>query len=114
MIRLSIFLTRRSDLSHDEFVDYGTQKHTSLLPTPPAEEAPLRRYVQLLPTGDEIPGMSTAVHDGVAEVWADTVADTARWFTSDTCTTTVAADEDNFLDHSRTRFLYSAESPIFG
>ncbi|MFH9133407.1 EthD domain-containing protein [Streptomyces sp. NPDC017524] len=114
MIKLSIFLTRRSDLSHDEFVDYWTQKHTPLLSTLPGGEVPVRRYVQLLPTDDEIPGISTALYDGVAEVWVDTVEDATRWFTSDTYTTTIAADEENFLDRARTRFLYATESPVFG
>ncbi|MFI0975614.1 EthD domain-containing protein [Streptomyces sp. NPDC021093] len=114
MIKLSIFLTRRADLSHEEFVDYWTQKHTPLLSGLPAGAVPVRRYVQLLPTGDEIPGISTADYDGVAEVWVDDIADAARWFTSDTYTTTVAADEENFLDRSRTRFLYATESTIFG
>ncbi|MFF1355195.1 EthD domain-containing protein [Streptomyces sp. NPDC058297] len=114
MIKLSIFLTRRADLTHEEFVEYWTQKHTPLLSRLPAGEVPVRRYVQLLPTDDEIPGISTAVYDGVAEVWVDDIADAARWFTSDTYTTTVATDEENFLDRSRTRFLYAAESAIFG
>lgn len=114
MIKLSIFLTRRADLTHEEFVDYWTQKHTPLLASLPGGEVPVRRYVQLLPTDDEIPGVATAVCDGVAEVWVDDIADAVRWFTSETYTTAVAADEENFLDRAQTRFLYATESPIFG
>ncbi|MFD4319118.1 EthD domain-containing protein [Streptomyces sp. NPDC058548] len=113
MIKISIFLTRRADLTHEEFED-SWQKHTTLITSLPGGEVPVRRYVQLLPTDDEIPGISTAVYDGVAEVWVDSIADAARWFTSDTYTTTVAADEENFLDRSKTRFLYATELPIFG
>ncbi|MFD3944304.1 EthD domain-containing protein [Streptomyces sp. NPDC058579] len=113
MIKISIFLTRRADLTHEEFVDYWP-KHTALITSLPGGEVPVRRYVQLLPTDDEIPGISTAVYDGVAEVWVDTIADAARWFTSDTYTTAVAADEENFLDRSKTRFFYATESQIFG
>ncbi|WP_406510352.1 EthD domain-containing protein [Streptomyces sp. NBC_00212] len=114
MTKISIFLTRRADLTHAEFVDYWTQKHNALIASLPAGEVPVRRYVQLLPTNDEIPGVSNAVYDGVAEVWVDDVADAARWFTSDTYTTVVAEDEEKFLDRSRTRFLYTTESPVFG
>jgi len=32
----------------------------------------------------------------------DDIADAARWFTSETYTTTVAADEEKFIDRSRT------------
>ncbi|MFD7323277.1 EthD domain-containing protein [Streptomyces sp. NPDC059875] len=113
MIKISIFLTRRADLTREEFADYW-QKHTALITSLPGGEVPVRRYVQLLPTDDEIPGIRTAVYDGVAEVWVDSIADAAGWFTSDTYTTTVAADEENFLDRSKTRFLYATESPIFG
>ena len=114
MIKISAFLTRRTDLTHQQFVDYWTQKHTPLVASLPGGEVPVRRYVQLLPTGDEIPGIGTADYDGVAEVWVDDIADAARWFTSDTYTTTVAEDEARFLDRSRTRFLYTTETSIFG
>ncbi|MFI6996347.1 EthD domain-containing protein [Nocardia sp. NPDC050175] len=114
MIKLSVFLTRRADLTHEEFVEYWTQKHTPLIASVPSGEVPVRRYVQLLPTDDEIPGITTAYYDGVAEVWVDDIADAARWFTSDTYTTTIATDEENFIDRSQTRFLYTTETPIFG
>lgn len=114
MIKLSIFLTRRADLNHEEFVEYWTLKHTPLIASLPGGEVPVRRYVQLLPTDDEIPGVSTVVYDGVAEVWVDDIADAARWFTSDTYTTTVAEDEEKFIDRSQTRFLYTTETSIFG
>ncbi|MFC4334735.1 EthD domain-containing protein [Salininema proteolyticum] len=114
MIKLSIFLTRRADLTHEEFVDYWTNKHTPLIAGLPGGEVPVRRYIQLLPTGDEIPGVATAPYDGVAEVWVDDIADAAGWFTSDTYNTLVAPDEENFIDRTKTRFLYAEESPIFG
>lgn len=114
MIKLSILLTRRADLTHAEFVDYWTKKHTPLIASVPAGDVPIRRYVQLLPTDDEIPGVSTASFDGVAELWVDDVADAAGWFTSDAYTTTIADDEERFLDRSKTRFLYAEETVIFG
>ncbi|MEU1726306.1 EthD domain-containing protein [Nonomuraea sp. NPDC005692] len=114
MIKISVFLTRRADLTHEQFVDYWTQKHTPLVLSLPGGKVPVRRYVQLLPIEDGIPGISTAAYDGVAEVWVDDIADAARWFTSDTYTTTVAEDEEKFLDRSRTRFLYTTETPISG
>lgn len=114
MIKISIFLTRRADLTHEEFVTYWTQKHTPLIGSLPAGAVPVSRYVQLLPTDDEIPGVATSSYDGVAEVWVDSVADAAAWFTSETYETVVAADEENFLDRSQTRFLYAVESPVFG
>lgn len=114
MIKISIFLTRRSDLSHDEFATYWTEKHTPMLADLPPGALRVHRYVQLAPSDDEIPGIATATYDGVAELWVDSVDDAAAWFTSDTYKAAIAADEENFLDRSATRFLYSTESVIFG
>ncbi|MFC4375511.1 EthD domain-containing protein [Nocardia halotolerans] len=113
MIKLSVFLTRRADLTHEEFVDYWTQQHTPMVAGLPGGEVPVRRYVQLLPTDDSIPGIDTLAYDGVAELWVDDIADAAHWFSSEPYTTTIAADEEKFLDRSRTRFLYTTEHPIF-
>ncbi|MFQ6395769.1 EthD domain-containing protein [Nocardia sp. KC 131] len=114
MIKITILLTRRGDLTHDEFIDYWTQKHTPLLAQLPSDEVTVNRYVQLQPTGDSIPGIATAPVDGVAELWVDSVADAAAWFTSQTYQTVVAEDEANFLDRSKTQFLYATEQVIFG
>ena len=114
MVKLSILLTRRPDLTHEEFVAYWTGKHTPLLATLPPGALSVRRYVQLLPTGEQIPGVTTADYDGVAELWVDSVADAAAWFTSDAYTGAIAADEENFLDRSKTLFLYADETVVFG
>jgi uncharacterized protein (TIGR02118 family) len=113
MLKLSVFLTRRDDLTHDEFTDYWTQKHTPLLASLPPGAVQVHRYVQLLPTQDVILGVTTADYDGVAELWVASVDEAASWFTSEAYRTDIAADEENFLDRSKTRFLYSTESVIF-
>ena len=114
MTKISIFLTRRSDLTHDEFFTYWTEKHTPLLANLPPGALQVHKYVQLEPVEDEIPGVATSTYDGVAELWVDSVDDAASWFTSNTYTTAIAADEENFLDRSATRFLYSKENLVFG
>ena len=114
MIKSTILLTRRSDLSHGQFIDYWTQKHTPLLAELPSDEVTVSRYVQLQPTEDSIPGVQTAPVDGVAELWVESVADAAKWFTSATYQSVVAEDEANFLDRSKTQFLYTTEHVIFG
>lgn len=114
MIKLSIFLSRRPDLTHEEFLAYWSEKHTPLLANLPPGALQVHRYVQLHPTDGKIPGFATATVDGVAELWVDSVADAAAWFTSHTYNTDVATDEENFLDRSATRFLYSTETVVFG
>lgn len=114
MIKISISLTRRADLTHAEFTEYWTKHHTPMLADLPPGALQVSRYVQLQPVEDSIPGVQTAEADGVAELWVDSVADAAQWFTSETYSTVIAADEENFLDRSKTRFLYSTEEVIFG
>lgn len=114
MMKVSIFLTRRQDLTHDEFIRYWTQKHTPLIASLPPGAVSVHRYVQLEPTPDEIPGVVTSDYDGVAELWVDGIDDAAGWFTSEAYLATIAGDEENFLDRSKTRFLYATESLVFG
>ena len=114
MIKISALLTRRPDLSRDEFLSYWSEKHTPMVATLPPGDAQVHKYVQLRATDGAIPGIESAPYDGVAELWVDSVEDAARWFTSQTYTTVIAADEENFLDRSKTRFLYTVEEPIFG
>ncbi|MFJ2770282.1 EthD domain-containing protein [Streptomyces sp. NPDC087300] len=95
-------------------MEYWTHKHLPLIASVTEGSVPVRRHVLLLPTDDEILGIHSTYYDGVVEVWFDDIADAARWFTSGTFTTTVAADEENFLDRSLTRFLYTTETPIVG
>lgn len=114
MLKLSIFLTRRADLTHDDFIDYWTRVHTPMIGSLPPGAVKVLRYVQLLPTGDQIPGVITSDYDGVAELWVDGIDDATVWFTSETYEQQIAADEENFLDRSETRFLYANESVVFG
>lgn len=114
MIKISIFLTRRADLTRAEFTEYWTKHHTPMLAELPPGAVKVARYVQLQPVEDRIPGMRTADYDGVAELWVDSVADAAQWFTSDTYSTVIAADEENFLDRTKTQYLYATEETIFG
>lgn len=114
MIKISIFLTRRPDLTRPQFTQYWTQRHTPLLAGLPPGEVKVSRYVQLQPTEGAIRGVQTSEYDGVAELWVDSVADAAAWFTSETYTSVIAADEENFLDRSKTRFLYATETSVFG
>ena len=60
MIKMNIFLTRRPDLTHEQFTDYWTNAHTPLLAAMSASADNTRKYVQLHGTGDTIPGLASA------------------------------------------------------
>lgn len=113
LLKVSCFLTRRPDLSHDEFHRYWTEVHTPMLAKPMPGAPKVHRYVQLHTIPEDVPALRTAPYDGVAEIWFDSLDDAAAMFTSDQYNTVVAMDEENFLDRSKTAFLYTHEKAVF-
>ncbi len=111
-LKVSCFLTRRPDLSHDEFFHYWTEVHTPMLAKPMPGAPTIHRYIQLRTIPEDVPALKTAPYDGVAEIWFDDLAGAAAMFTSDHYNTVVAKDEENFLDRTKTAFLYSYEKSI--
>lgn len=109
---MSCLLTRRADLTHEEFFRYWTEQHTPVLARPQAGGPKVYRYVQLHTIAETVPALPTAPYDGVAEIWFANLADAAARFTSDHYHTVVAAEEEHFLDRSKTVFLYAYEKPI--
>lgn len=112
LLKVSCLLTRRADLTHEEFHRYWTEKHTPMLATPQPGAPKVYRYVQLHPTSETVAGLKTAPYDGVAEIWFDKLDDAAAMFTSEHYNTVVAKDEENFLDRSKTTFIYAYEKII--
>ena len=113
LLTVSCLLTRRADLTHEEFFRYWTEKHTPMLAKPQPGGPRVYRYIQLHTIPETVPALQTAPYDGVAEIWFADLADAAAMFTSDHYNTVVAADEENFLDRSKTVFLYAYEKSIF-
>ena len=112
LLKVSCLLTRRPDLTHEQFYEYWTEKHTPMLSKPQPGAPKVYRYVQLHPIADAVPALKTAPYDGVAEIWFENLEDAAAMFTSPHYKTVVAADEDKFLDRSKTVFLYAHEKTI--
>lgn len=112
LLKVSCLLTRRADLTYEEFLAYWTEKHTPMLAKPAPDGPKVYRYIQLHPISQTVPDLQTAPYDGVAEIWFDKLDDAAAMFTSEHYKTTVAADEEKFLDRSKTLFLYSHEKRI--
>ena len=90
----------------------SSENHTPMLAKPHPGAPKVYRYVQLHPIAETVPALNTAPYDGVAEIWFENLADAAAMFTSEHYNTVVAADEENFLDPSRTVFLYAKEKTI--
>ena len=107
LLKVSCFLTRRPDLTHEEFYRYWTEQHTPMLAKPVEGGPKVYRYLQLHPIDAGVPGLQSASYDGVAEIWVEKLEDAAAMFTSEHYNTVVAKDEEHFLDRSKTAFLYS-------
>ncbi|HEX8893895.1 MAG TPA: EthD domain-containing protein [Terriglobales bacterium] len=46
MIKVSVFLTRQPDLTHQQFIQYWKDEHASLIMGPDAFRAQIRHYTQ--------------------------------------------------------------------
>ena len=114
MIKVSIYLTRRADTSPEEFSDYWRNEHAPLLLSLDDFTSRVRRYVQqyrVREIADEVPSLS---YDGVAEIWLDQLTDLAELFDSPEYRRVVAADEEKFLDRSKTTLFVTTEHGIIG
>jgi uncharacterized protein (TIGR02118 family) len=99
MFKAIILLTRRDDMSHQEFADWWLGPHADL-----ARDLPgLRRLVQNLVSNDE-----TGI-DGVTELWFDTRSDFEAAYASDHGRRVA---EDSIAHVSRRERLLVDERPL--
>jgi len=106
MIKLVYCITKRPDMSHDEFFNYWRNVHGPI----GAQIPGLLRLVQshsIRDSGDT----REPDYDGVAELWFEDVAallearKSEEWKLSGT-------DEENFIDHKRVAYLVASEYEI--
>ena len=112
MIKVSAFLTRRPDLTHEQFGQYWKDKHASLVMSLDSFTSSVRRYIQQHSV-DNVPGaLPIAPYDGVAELWFDDLSSALTTFAHQDFASIVAKDEENFLDRTKTVIFLSSESRI--
>ena len=117
MIRLVMCLTRRSDLTRDEFQEYWKNNHGPLF-MKNSGVMRAKRYVQshtiTSPLNDgmrESRGMLNE-HDGVAEVWFESEMDLMEAMGSSEMqelSEALLKDEQNFIDHSKSSAFIVSE-----
>ena len=112
MIKVSAFLTRRPDLTHEQFSQYWKDKHASLLMRLDSFTSSVRGYIQQRPLSNVPEGVPIAPYDAVAELWFDDLSSALTTFAHQDYASIVAKDEDNFLDRTKTVVFLSAESRI--
>ena len=109
MIKLVMCLTRRSDLSREQFQDYWENNHGPFF-MKNAGVMRAKRYLQShtipSPLNDGMKASRGLMdeYDGVAEVWFESEEDLMEAMGSEemqSLSEALMADEKNFIDHSR-------------
>ena len=112
MTKFTILLKRRSDYTHEQFVEYHKTKHAPLFSSVPIVKATVRRYVQQHALPVELPGLPPAKYDGITELWFDDVEGIAKLFGDPEYMAIIRPDEGKFLDLQGCDFLVSQENPV--
>ena len=112
MIKMTILLRRKPEMSHDEFVSYHRNNHAPLFSSLAEVKQHVRRYVQCHATGDALPGLPENHIDGSTELWFDDVAGIAGVFQSENYMKTIRPDEEKFLDLHACEFLLGTEREV--
>ncbi|MCA2436013.1 EthD domain-containing protein [Rhizobium leguminosarum] len=101
-------MTRRADLSFEDFSDYWVNKHWPPVQTirPIMENAV--RYAQQHSINAVPEGVPAAPYDGVAELWFESQENFFKVATSPE-SETVMKDTENFADTSRILVLFTEE-----
>ena len=114
MIKFTILLRRKPELSHDEFVAYHKERHAPLFNALPEVQQHVRRYVQCHTIPASLPGLPPITWDGITELWFDDLAGLAAVFTAPGYLETIRPDEARFLDLHGCDFVVSTETVMIG
>ena len=112
MIRLSILLVRRSDLTHEQFARYWREIHGRHFAAQPETKQYVRRYIQGHIAGDALPGATVSDFDGIAEIWFDDVSGAKPFFESDGYIRNIIPDEEEFMDRKDCKFMWMTENSV--
>jgi uncharacterized protein (TIGR02118 family) len=114
MIKLSILMVRRSDLTYEQFIQHWREVHGPLFAAQSESKQYVRRYIQNQRTGDVLPGTVASNFDGIAELWFDDISGAKAFFESDGFRENVIHDEEAFMDRKRCELLYTHEHRVMG
>ena len=112
MIKFTILLKKRPDLTEDEFVAHHRNVHAQLFMSIPVVKQTVRRYVQQHTIPADLPGLPPPKYDGITELWFDDVEAIARCFSDNEYLEKVRPDEESFLDLQACDFIVSTENQV--
>jgi uncharacterized protein (TIGR02118 family) len=109
MMKLTIMLARRGDISREQFSHYWLNEHAPKILALTGADRVIKGYVQQVSVRDIPEGLPVADFDGMAELWFDDLQSALTIMSSDQYRATIPPDEPNFLDQSKTRIMFSEE-----
>jgi len=109
MIKMTLLLTRRPDLTFEQFSKYWQEIHWPIVQTVPEVMENTIRYTQQHSIGGVPDGAPAAPFDGYAEAWFPDMAAAYRVIGAPTWAEVVSKDDENFLDTSKTLIMFSEE-----
>ena len=109
MVKLIYCISKRPEMSIDEFQAYWRTTHAPIAAKIPG----LRRYVQCHVVPETYGGRAVPGFDGAAELWFDDLA-AMRAAMGSPEVREALEDEKNFIDHSRVASFVTEEKPIVG
>jgi len=112
MVKFTILLRKRADLTHEAFVQYHKTQHAPLFMSLPEVQQYVRRYVQGHTLPLDLPGLPAPAYDGTTELWFDSAEDIGKVFGAESYLHLIRPDEAKFLDLPGCGFLVLAENPV--
>ncbi len=112
MIKMTILLRRRPEMTHEEFASYHRNNHAPLFSSLAEVKQHVRRYVQCHSTGEQLPGLPDNHIDGSTELWFDDLVGLAGVFQSPNYMKVIRPDEEKFLDLHACEFLVGVENDV--
>ena len=109
MVKLVYCISKKSELSIEEFQRYWREVHAPIAGAIPG----LRRYVQSHVVPETYGGGRQPGFDGQAELWFDSMSDLTTGLSSPECRAAIE-DERNFIDHTRVASFITTENVVVG
>jgi uncharacterized protein (TIGR02118 family) len=112
MLKVHILSRRRSDMTHDQYVQHWRDVHAPLFASQPDVKRYVRRYIQCFITGDKPAGPTLGETDGLVELWFDDIEGFNAFGNSKSYLDVIKPDEERFTDPKRCEYFFSTERPI--
>jgi uncharacterized protein (TIGR02118 family) len=112
MVKYIICVTRKAGLSREEFSAYWRHHHGPLVAGVPEFARHVRKYVQCHLVASEVPLGAAGSHDGVAELWFDSVEDLVKAFNEPRYLEVIRPDEQKFVDAAKCISFVTEENPV--